>query len=92
MNQYISGPPISYCAEVGKFQFEIRPCCISSCDEEDAAAGDGDDAGERDDDVGDDTGDGYGGGDDYWYDNGDHGNSEIMMMTIGITIRHILSC
>ena len=56
--------------------------------EEDAAAGDGDDAGEGDDDVGD----GYGGGDDYWYDNGDHGNSEIMMMTIGITIRHILFC
>ena len=88
VNQYISGPPISYCAEVGKFQFKIRPCCISSCDEEDAAAGDGDDVGKGDDDVGD----GYGGGDDYWYDNGDHGNSEIIMMTIGITIMHILFC
>ena len=57
--------PIFYCGEVVKFQFEIRPCCISSCDEEDSAAGDGDDAGEGDDDVGDDTGDGDGGGDDH---------------------------
>ena len=43
-----------------------------------------------DDDVGDDTGDGDGGGD-HWYDNGDHGKSE-MMTTIGITMRHILFC
>ena len=83
--------PIFYCGEVVKFQFEIRPCCVSSCDEEDSAAGDGDDADEGDDDVGDDTGDGVGGCDDHWGDNGDHGKNE-MMTTIGIAIRHILFC